>query len=78
VAKKTIEQPTGTFTLDVEFFDDTDPALVLVRKPVSVPVGYSVQEIQLEIRVAGARERAKFEALKTLDARITVGQEISI
>lgn len=78
VAKKTTDQPAGVFTLDIEFFDDADPAAVISRKPLSLPYGVTLAEIQTIVKAEGAVERAKFNALQNLDSKIGVGAEISI
>lgn len=78
VVGKSADQRSGTFTLDIEFFDDVDPSTVISRLPVRIPTGYTLGEIQAEVRSQGASERAKFNMLAALDARISVGQEISV
>ena len=78
VASKKLDQLSGTFTLEIDFYDDVDPATMIVRRQVSVPASFTLAEIQVLVRADGMRERAKFNDLKALDGRIAVGAEVTV
>lgn len=78
VASKTSDQGSGTLTLDIDFYDDTNPAVMLVRRQIPVPAGATPTEIRQLVKDAGVKERSKANDLKTLDAKISVGDEVVI
>ena len=78
VARKAVDQQTGMFKLDVEFFDDSDPATVVSRQALCLSCDLTAQEIQDKVRGLATSERAKFAALRSLDARFPLGSEISV
>ena len=78
VARKATDQTTGMFKLDVEFFDDSEPARVVSRRALCLSCDLTAQEIQDKVRGAAAEERAKFAALRSLDTRFPLGSEISV
>ncbi len=78
VVKKTADYVAQNLTLDVEYFDAADPALVLARRQHSFPAGATGAEVATSIKLAGASEKRAREAVGALDAQITVGQEITI
>lgn len=78
VAKKTSDQASGTFTLDIDFYNDVNPAVMIVRRTVTVPASVTLAEILILVRGEGVRERAKFNDLKALDAKINVGDEVPV
>jgi hypothetical protein len=78
VAGKRADQASGTFALAIDFYDDANPAVIIVRRDVVVPSSASLPEIQILVRAAGVVERAKFVDLAALDSRIAVGAEVTI
>ncbi len=78
IAKKTSGQAAGTFTLDIDFYDDANPAVMIVRRTVTVPSSASLAEIQILVRSEGVRERSKFNDLKAIDGKINVGDEVVV
>ena len=78
IAQKTSDQNSGTFTLDIDFYDDENPRVMIVRRQVSVPTSATRAEILILVRGEGVRERAKATDLKTLDAKIDAGDEVAV
>lgn len=78
VAAKRGDQSAGQFALAIDYYDDTDPLVVIVRRDVVVPSSATLAEIQILVRAVGVVERAKFNDLKALDGRITVGTEVAV
>jgi hypothetical protein len=78
VAKKTLDQGPGQFTLTVDFYDDANPTIMIARRDVVVPIAATLAEIQLLVRAEGVRERAKSNYLAVLDGRIPLDAEITI
>lgn len=78
VAAKTGNQDGGQFTLAIDYYDTVDPATMIVRRDIVVPSSASLAEIQILVRAAGVLERAKFNDLNALNARIQVGDEVNV
>ena len=78
VAQKRPDQGAGQFALAIDFFDDADPLVIIVRRDVVVPSSATLAEIQILVRATGVLERAKFNDLAGLDARIAVGVEVTV
>lgn len=76
VAKKTLQRVD--FVLSVEFFDDADPATVLLREDIAFPAGMTLAEIRADIKARGAKERAVMSNLRQLSDLINVGDEVPI
>lgn len=78
VAAKRADQESGTFTLAIDFYDTDRPAEVIVRRDIAVPATASPAELQALVRAEGVRERAKFNDLAALNARVNVGDEVAV
>ncbi len=78
VAAKRSDQAGGSFTLEIDFYDDVDPAVMIVRRTVIAPISATLVELVALVRDAGAQERAKFVALKAVVARVPDGYEVTV
>lgn len=77
VAKKTLNQNAGLFTIDVDFYDEADPQTIIARRAFPLDEHMTLDEIKSKVEFIGRQEQVKHQALSLLDSKISVGDEIA-
>lgn len=78
VVAKSANYETGEIVINVDYFDDANPATVLHQEQFRFPAYYTTTEMQLAVRNKGAEARRKRSQTDSTSALIIVGTEVTI
>jgi hypothetical protein len=78
VTAKSPDHARGEVVVNIEFFDDADPATILHGEQFRFPAFMSTDELVTAVRKVGSEERRKRAQVAALLDQIPIGYEVPI